>query len=68
MERVGDLLRDLSACGALSSTQMAQGLGRVRSRLADEALDAPAAPAAFGALLERAGKEGWLPPELKAAE
>jgi hypothetical protein len=40
----------------------------VRSRLADEALDAPAAPAAFGALLERAGKEGWLPPELKAAE
>lgn len=23
MERIGDLLRDLSACGALSSTQMA---------------------------------------------
>ncbi|KAI8472184.1 MAG: armadillo-type protein [Monoraphidium minutum] len=64
MERVGDLLRDLSACGALSSTQMAQGLGRVKGRLDDEALDAPAAPAAFAALLDRAGKEGWMPPEL----
>lgn len=42
-----------------------QGLSRVESRLADEALDAPAAPAAFEALLARADKEGWLPAELK---
>ncbi|GBF95677.1 hypothetical protein Rsub_08659 [Raphidocelis subcapitata] len=65
MERIGDLLRDLSARGALSSTQLAQGLQRVKARLADEALDAPHAPAAFETLLARAGREGWLPQEAK---
>eukprot|EP00878_Enallax_costatus_P006760 GHUV01007086.1.p1 GENE.GHUV01007086.1~~GHUV01007086.1.p1 ORF type:complete len:655 (+),score=257.56 GHUV01007086.1:532-2496(+) len=61
------LLRQLSETGVISSTQLAQGLKRVQDRLADEALDAPAAPAAFAKLLEQAGNEGWLPPEMSAA-
>jgi hypothetical protein len=43
-----------------------QGLGRIKTALADEALDAPSAPAAFTALLGRAAKEGWLPAEYQA--
>jgi hypothetical protein len=57
----GDLLAALAASGAVSQTQLALGLGRVRDRLADEALDAPKAPLAVEALLGRAAKEGWLP-------
>jgi len=57
----GDLLAALAASGAVSQTQLALGLGRVRDRLADEALDAPKAPLALAALLARAAKEGWLP-------
>jgi hypothetical protein len=45
-----------------------QGLNRIKSRLSDEALDAPGAPAAFKALLEQAGKEGWLPAELEGSK
>lgn len=66
MERVGDLLAALSARGALSSTQLAQGLSRVRALLSDEALDAPKAPEAFGAIVARAKAEGWLPAEYEA--
>lgn len=40
-----------------------QGLSRVKALLADEALDAPRAPAAFATLLQQAGAEGWLPAE-----
>lgn len=44
-----------------------QGLKRVQDLLADEALDAPAAPTAFAKLLDQAGSEGWLPPEMAPA-
>jgi hypothetical protein len=40
-QAVGDLLQALSGQGAITSTQLAQGLTRVRDRLADEALDSP---------------------------
>lgn len=66
MQLIGDLLRDLSARGAVSSTQLAMGLRRVREALADEALDAPRAPEAFSSLVARAAKEGWLPAEYEA--
>ncbi|KAF8061907.1 MRF1 [Scenedesmus sp. PABB004] len=44
-----------------------QGLARVRDLLADEALDAPGAPAAFEKLLAQAGAEGWLPQEMASS-
>eukprot|EP00879_Flechtneria_rotunda_P002298 GHRR01002491.1.p1 GENE.GHRR01002491.1~~GHRR01002491.1.p1 ORF type:complete len:322 (+),score=143.64 GHRR01002491.1:106-966(+) len=58
------LLRQLSESGVISSTQLAQGLTRIRNSLEDEALDAPGAPAAFNKLLATAAAEGWLPPEM----
>lgn len=63
-QQFAGLLRQLSETGVISSTQMAQGLKRIQNQLADEALDAPAAPTAFAKLLEQAGTEGWLPPEM----
>jgi hypothetical protein len=59
-----NMLRQLSETGVVSSTQMAQGLSRIKAQLADEALDAPAAPVAFERLLSQAAAEGWLPAEL----
>jgi hypothetical protein len=43
-----------------------QGLSRIRSALADEALDAPSAPAAFDKLIKQAEAEGWLPAEFNS--
>lgn len=43
-----------------------QGLKRIKDSLADEALDAPGAPAAFKKLLDQAATEGWLPPEMSS--
>jgi hypothetical protein len=38
-----------------------QGLGRVKSRLGEDALDAPHAPAAFEKLVKQGQADGWLP-------
>jgi hypothetical protein len=43
-----------------------QGLSRIKSALADEALDAPSAPAAFERLVKQADAEGWLPAEFSS--
>jgi hypothetical protein len=44
-----------------------QGLNRIKSALADEALDAPSAPAAFDKLIKQAAAEGWLPAEFSSS-
>lgn len=61
------LLKQLSEQGVITSTQMAQGLNRIKSALADEALDAPSAPAAFDKLIKQAEAEGWLPAEFSSS-
>lgn len=64
--QLSGLLKQLSEQGVITSTQMAQGLSRIRSALADEALDAPSAPAAFDKLIKQAEAEGWLPAEFNS--
>ncbi|WIA38524.1 hypothetical protein OEZ86_001845 [Tetradesmus obliquus] len=65
-QQLTGLLRQLSGSGVISSTQMAQGLKRIKDSMADETLDAPGAPAAFEKLLAQAAAEGWLPAETAA--
>ncbi|KAF6262938.1 armadillo-type protein [Scenedesmus sp. NREL 46B-D3] len=64
--QLAGLLRQLSERGVISSTQMAQGLKRIKDSMADKTLDAPGAPAAFDKLLAQAAAEGWLPAEMAA--
>jgi len=61
MDKIAALLAHLSNSGVITTTQMTMGMSRVKSRLADDTLDAPKAPAAFEKLVQQGQAEGWLP-------